>query len=249
MTTSQSLLDITGLNVYYGGIHALRNINMHVEAGQIASVIGANGAGKSTLLKTINSVKAYSSGQILFDGKSLPKHSYQVVKAGVTLVPEARRIFGPLSVQENLMLGAYSRDDKAEIQNNMDDVFALFPILKERINQPGGTLSGGEQQMLAIGRALMSSPRMLLLDEPSLGLAPMVIDVVIDTIVRLNQERGLTILLVEQNAAVALDISQHAFVLETGEIKLEGFGKDLLEDPRVQESYLGITHTTGIETV
>ncbi len=248
MTPMQPLLEIKDLNVYYGGIHALRNISMGVEKGQIASVIGANGAGKSTLLKTINSVKALTSGQITFDGKSLPKHSYQVVKAGVTLVPEARRIFGPLSVHENLMLGAYSREDKSEIQKNLEDVFTLFPILKERISQPGGTLSGGEQQMLAIARALMSSPRMLLLDEPSLGLAPMVIDLVIDTIVRLNEERGLTILLVEQNAAVALEISHHAFVLETGEIKLEGAGKDLLDDPRIQESYLGVTHTSGIET-
>lgn len=241
MTATQPLLDVKNLNVYYGGIHALRDINMSVQKGEIASVIGANGAGKSTLLKTINSVKAFTSGEILFDGKPLPKHSYQVVNAGVTLVPEARRIFGPLSVKENLQLGAYSRTDKNEIQRNLEEVFTLFPVLKERLDQPGGTLSGGEQQMLAIARALMSSPRMLLLDEPSLGLAPMVVDLVIDTIVRLNETTGLTILLVEQNAAVALEISHHAFVLETGEVKMQGKGLDLLDDPRVRESYLGVS--------
>ncbi|MCE5208582.1 MAG: ABC transporter ATP-binding protein [Chloroflexi bacterium] len=241
MTDTQPLLKVNNLNVFYGGIHALHDINMSVKKGEIASVIGANGAGKSTLLKTINSVKACTSGEILFDGKLLPKHSFQVVNAGVTLVPEARRIFGPLTVKENLLLGAYSRKDKHEIQNNMEEVFTLFPVLKERISQPGGTLSGGEQQMLAIARALMSSPRMLLLDEPSLGLAPMMVDLVIDTIVRLNNSSGLTILLVEQNAAIALEISHHAFVLETGEIKMEGKGSDLLDDPRVRESYLGVT--------
>lgn len=242
MTATQPLLKINNLNVNYGGIQALRDINMSVEEGRIVSVIGANGAGKSTLLKTIVSVKSFSSGEILFDGKPLPSQSYQVVNSGITLVPEARRIFGPLSVKENLMLGAYSRSDKNEIQANLEQVFNLFPVLKERLSQPGGTLSGGEQQMLAIGRALMSSPRMLLLDEPSLGLAPMMVDLVIDTIVRLNTVSGLTILLVEQNAIIALEISHHAFVLETGEVKMQGAGTDLLNDPRVRESYLGVSH-------
>ncbi len=241
MKSTQPFLKINDLNVFYGGIHALRDVSLHVDEGEIVSVIGANGAGKSTLLKTINSVQAYRSGEILFKDKPLPKHSYQVVKSGVTLVPEGRRIFGPLSVHENLMLGAYPRTDKEEIERNLHRCFELFPILKERIKQAAGTLSGGEQQMLAISRALMSNPQMLLLDEPSLGLAPMVVDTVFDAIVHLNQENNLTILLVEQNAAVALDISHRAYVLETGEIKLEGSGRELLDDPRIQESYLGVS--------
>jgi branched-chain amino acid transport system ATP-binding protein len=243
MQTNIPFLDVSNLNVHYGGIHALRDINLQIARGEIASVIGANGAGKSTLLKTISSVKALTSGSIKFNGKELPKESFKVVKEGVTLVPEGRRIFGPLSVRENLMLGAYSRSDITHITNRMNEVFDLFPVLKERINQPGGTLSGGEQQMLAIGRALMSDPQLLLLDEPSLGLAPMIIDLVLDTIVKLNEETGLTILLVEQNATLALEISHHSFVLETGVIKMQGKGSDLLDDPRVKESYLGVAHT------
>jgi branched-chain amino acid transport system ATP-binding protein len=242
MQTNIPFLDVANLNVHYGGIHALRNINLQIARGEIASVIGANGAGKSTLLKTISSVKAFTSGSIQFNGKDLPRESYLVVKEGVTLVPEGRRIFGPLSVRENLMLGAYSRSDVTHIARRMDEVFELFPVLKERANQPGGTLSGGEQQMLAIGRALMSEPQLLLLDEPSLGLAPMIIDLVLDTIVKLNEETGLTILLVEQNATLALEISHHSFVLETGAIKMQGKGSDLLNDPRVKESYLGVAH-------
>jgi branched-chain amino acid transport system ATP-binding protein len=230
------------LNVHYGGIHVLRNINIHVNQGEIVSVIGANGAGKSTLLKTVGGVKAYTSGKVLFEGNEIPHHSYQVVRQGVTLIPEGRRIFSSLSVKENLMLGAYSRTDVTEIREQMEMVFNLFPVLKERLSQSGGTLSGGEQQMLAVGRALMSKPRLLLLDEPSLGLAPMVVDILLDTIVDLNQKTGLTILLVEQNASLALEISHHAFVLETGEIRMEGKGSDLLDDPRVKQSYLGMSH-------
>ena len=238
---NKPLLQTTNLNVHYGGIHALRDINIHVNKGEIVSVIGANGAGKSTLLKTVSGVKEPTSGQILLEDQPMPRHSFQVVRCGVTLVPEGRRIFAPLSVKDNLMLGAYSRSDAGEIQRQMDMVFDLFPVLRERSSQPGGTLSGGEQQMLAVARALMSQPRLLLLDEPSLGLAPMVIDTVLDTIVNLNQTTGLTILLVEQNASLALEISHHAFVLETGEIRMEGKGSDLLDDPRVKESYLGMT--------
>jgi branched-chain amino acid transport system ATP-binding protein len=240
MVENVPFLDVSELNVHYGGIHALRNINLQIARGEIASVIGANGAGKSTLLKTISSVKSFTSGSIRFNGKDLPKESFQVVKEGVTLVPEGRRIFGPLSVRENLMLGAYSKNDTVQVNRRMKEVFDLFPVLREREKQPGGTLSGGEQQMLAIGRALMSEPQLLLLDEPSLGLAPMIIDLVLDTIVKLNEETGLTILLVEQNAILALEISDHSFVLETGEIKMQGRGIDLLDDPRVKESYLGL---------
>jgi branched-chain amino acid transport system ATP-binding protein len=240
MQSANFFLEIDNLEVYYGGIHALHSINMQIKQGEIASVIGANGAGKSTLLKTIAGVKDYRSGDIRLEGKTLPKQSFKVVKEGVMLVPEGRRIFAPLTVRENLLLGSYSVSDRSVIQERIEEVFDLFPILKNRINQPGGTLSGGEQQMLAVGRALMAAPRLLLLDEPSLGLAPLIIDALFETFVRLNQERGLTILLVEQNASLALEMSHHSFVLETGQIKIEGVGPELLDDPRVQASYLGV---------
>lgn len=240
MPSSESFLKITNLDVYYGGIHALHGVNLEVKQGEIASVIGANGAGKSTLLKTIAGVKEYRSGEILLEGSLLPRQSHKAVRAGVMLVPEGRRIFAPLTVRENLMLGAYSQSDHAAIKTRLQEVFELFPVLKDRLKQPGGTLSGGEQQMLAVARALMAAPRLLLLDEPSLGLAPMVIDTLFETFIRLNRERGLTILLVEQNASLALEISHHSFVLETGQIKIEGIGPELLDDPRVRASYLGV---------
>ena len=240
MSASSPLLNVTDLHVSYGGIRALHGISLRVERGEIVSVIGANGAGKSTLLKTITGIKAPVSGSIVFDGAPLPKSAHQVVKAGVTLVPEGRRIFAPLSVRENLLLGAYTRRDSREVDRSMDSVFGLFPVLRERMRQHGGTLSGGEQQMLAIGRALMSQPRLLLLDEPSLGLAPIVVDNLFDTLVRLNRDTGLSILLVEQNASLALEISHRAYVLETGEIRVEGRGIELLNDPRIRESYLGV---------
>jgi len=240
MQPASPFLEVASLDVYYGGIHALHGVSLKVMRGEIASVIGANGAGKSTLLKTIAGVKEYRAGDVRLDNQILPKQPHKVVAAGVMLVPEGRRIFAPLSVRENLMLGAYSVKDRTAIPGRMGEVFDLFPVLKSRIDQPGGTLSGGEQQMLAVGRALMAAPRMLLLDEPSLGLAPMVIDSLFDTFVRLNQERGLTILLVEQNASLALELSHRSFVLETGQIKIEGKGPDLLDDPRVRASYLGV---------
>ena len=240
MQPNNPFLEVSNLNVYYSGIHALHDVNIRVIQGEIAVVIGANGAGKSTLLKTIAGVKEYRTGDIRLEGKTLPKQSHKIVKAGIMLVPEGRRIFAPLTVKENLMLGAYSQKNPGKINGLMDEVFQLFPVLKERVNQPGGTLSGGEQQMLAIARALMASPNLLLLDEPSLGLAPLVIDILFDTILRLNKDHGLTILLVEQNASLALEISQHAYVLETGEIKMEGKGPELLNDPRVRASYLGV---------
>ncbi len=235
------ILQVKDLEVYFGGIHALHSVSLVLHPGEIVSVIGANGAGKSTLLKTVAGAKEFRSGSILFQEKPLPKFAYRVVREGITLVPEGRRIFAPLSVQENLMLGAYTQTHSHDIQETMQLVFALFPVLKERINQKAGTLSGGEQQMLAVGRALMSRPCLLLLDEPSLGLAPIVVETLFDTIVQLNQQTGLTILLVEQNASLALDISHRSYVLETGEIKMEGLGKDLLDDPRIKESYLGLT--------
>ena len=234
------LLEIAELEVSYGGIKALSGVSLRVGAGEIVAVIGANGAGKSTLLKTIAGAKAADSGSMRFEGRPLPKSSHEVVRQGLTLVPEGRRIFPTLTVRENLMLGAYSCKDRSRVPASLERAHELFPVLAERASQAGGTLSGGEQQMLAVARALMSEPRLLLLDEPSLGLAPMVVDLVFDTIIRLNEETGLTILLVEQNAGMALDVCDRAYVLETGRIKLEGPGEELLADRRVQESYLGV---------
>jgi branched-chain amino acid transport system ATP-binding protein len=234
------MLDIRDLSVHYGGICALNQVSLHVDQGEIVAVIGANGAGKSTLMKTIIAAKTFTSGTITFKGQPIQKDSHKMVIEGVTLVPEGRRIFASLSVRENLMVGAYTRSNRQEIQKMLDEIFMLFPRLKERLYQRGGTLSGGEQQMLAVGRALMSNPQLLMLDEPSLGLAPIVIDSMFNTIVRLNREMGLTILLVEQNASLALELCHRAYVLKTGQIAMEGTGKDLLEDPRVRATYLGI---------
>ncbi len=241
MAENSPLLEVKDLVVHYGGITALHGFSIHVDAGEIVAVIGSNGAGKSTLMRTIAAVKTYTSGSIFFEGHPLKKDPSKVVTDGVTLVPEGRRIFAPLTVRENLMLGAYTRSNHQEIAQTMEEIFDLFPRLKERLHQRGGTLSGGEQQMLAVGRALMSRPKLLLLDEPSLGLAPIVIDAMFAAIVRLNQELGLTILVVEQNAALALEMCRRAYVLKTGQIQMEGLGLDLLHDPRVMESYLGIT--------
>jgi len=241
MVTNPAMLAVSEVVVHYGGICALDHVSLHVDQGEIVSVIGANGAGKSTLMRTICAVKAFTAGTIIFKGQQLKKDASHVVRDGMTLVPEGRRIFGPLSVHENLMLGAYTRTDKKEILGTMAEIFQLFPRLQERLYQRGGTLSGGEQQMLAVSRALMSKPQILLLDEPSLGLAPIVIDQMFETIRRLNREFGLTILIVEQNATLALEMCDRAYVLETGQIRMEGRGADLLHDERVMESYLGIT--------
>jgi branched-chain amino acid transport system ATP-binding protein len=233
-------LEVADLDVRYGGIQALSGVNLQVRQGEIVAVIGANGAGKSTLMRTIAGVKPYEKGRITFRGRTLPRHSHQVVRQGLTLVPEGRRIFAELTVRENLLLGGYSQRDRRQVEQSMERVFDLFPVMKERHQQVGGTLSGGEQQMLAIGRALMSEPRMLLLDEPSLGLAPLVVNKVFDTVIQLNEETGLTILVVEQNAAMTLEICDRAYVLDTGRVTLEGAGHELLDDPRVQASYLGV---------
>ncbi len=242
MVATSEFLRVNNIEVYYGGIRALHGVSLRVNQGEIVSVIGANGAGKSTLLKTIASVMSPTTGSITFKGQKVAKDTHKVIQTGITLVPEGRRIFAPLSVRENLMVGAYTRTDKAEMERTLEEIFSLFPRLKERLNQRGGTLSGGEQQMLAVARALMSQPKLLMLDEPSLGLAPIVYDAMFDVLVRLNQEKGMTILLVEQNAILALDMSHRAYVLEIGHISLEGTGQDLLDDPRVQASYLGIAH-------
>ncbi len=241
MATNTSMLDVSELVVHYGGICALDRVSLHVEQGEIVSVIGANGAGKSTLMRTVCAVKPFTSGTVKLKGQPLKKEPSLVVRDGLTLVPEGRRIFAPLTVRENLMLGAYTRTNPKEIAETMEEIFKLFPRLQERVEQRGGTLSGGEQQMLAVGRALMSRPQILLLDEPSLGLAPIVIDNMFESIQRLNRELGLTILIVEQNATLALEMCDRAYVLETGQIRMEGRGEDLLHDVRVMESYLGIS--------
>uniref|UniRef100_A0A7V4NF25 ABC transporter ATP-binding protein n=1 Tax=Fervidobacterium pennivorans TaxID=93466 RepID=A0A7V4NF25_FERPE len=233
------MLEILDLHVHYGGIHALKGISMKVEEGQIISLIGANGAGKSTTLRTICGLKEATRGSIKYKGIELTKlDTSEIVKLGVTMVPEGRRVFSNLTVYENLLAGAYLRKDKDGIKKDIEYVFELFPRLKERINQRAGTLSGGEQQMLAIGRALMSRPKLLLLDEPSLGLAPVLVKEVFQMIKKIHSE-GVTILLVEQNAYEALKLCDYGYVLETGRIVLQGTGKELLEDERVRKAYLG----------
>lgn len=235
------ILEVNNLFSYYGGICALNDVSLYINEGEITSIIGSNGAGKSTLMRTIAGDKKIDKGSILFNGNQLPSSVNQVVSGGISLVPEGRRIFPSLSVKENLILGTCSRKDyKKAMSESLDEVLDLFPILKKRYNQAGGTLSGGEQQMLAIGRALMAKPKVLCLDEPSLGLAPIIIDEVFDKIIQLNEERGLTVLLVEQNAFLALDVAHHAYVLNTGRITLEGTGAELSENPNVQEEYLGV---------
>jgi branched-chain amino acid transport system ATP-binding protein len=233
------MLNVRDLHVHYGGIHALKGISIDVPSGKIVTLIGANGAGKSTTLRTIAGLVRKSSGEILYEGKPIDGWSPEdVVKAGIIMGPEGRRIFPHLSVLDNLMLGAYSRNDKDGIERDLEWVYELFPRLKERLWQKGGTLSGGEQQMLAVGRALMSSPKLVMLDEPSLGLAPLLVKEVFEIIETINQQ-GKTVLLVEQNAFASLKIAHYAYVLEVGQIVLEGTGQDLLNDKRVQEAYLG----------
>ncbi|MDK9711845.1 ABC transporter ATP-binding protein [Acidaminobacter sp.] len=233
------MLKVQGIDVYYGGIHALRDLTFEIPAGKIVTLIGSNGAGKSTTLKAIsNLVKC--KGQILFEEENLlALPSEKIVGKGVIHVPEGRRIFTALTVEENLDMGSYLRKDKDGVAKDKEFVFKLFPRLKERAKQLGGTLSGGEQQMLAIGRALMSKPRLLMLDEPSMGLAPIVVQEIFSAIADLNKTTGLTVLLVEQNANIALQLADYAYVLETGSITIEGEAKALLTDDRVRKAYLG----------
>ena len=234
------MLKIENLVVNYGAIKAIKGINVEVKQGEIVTLIGANGAGKSTILRAISSILKPASGKILFDGKDIagmPPH--KIVELGVSQAPEGRMIFSNLTVQENLDMGAYTRKDKHNIKDDLELIFKLFPRLQERLKQPGGTLSGGEQQMLAISRALMSKPKLLLLDEPSLGIAPILVKQIFEKIKTLKDATGLTILLVEQNANLALSISNYAYVLETGDIKLEGEAKELASNPEVRKAYLG----------
>jgi branched-chain amino acid transport system ATP-binding protein len=234
------MLVLEGVDVFYGRIQALHGLNLHVDDGEIVTLIGCNGAGKSTTLRTISGLLRPRRGGVTFDGKdlaALPPN--RIVALGLSHVPEGRRIFTHLTVRENLDMGAYLVRDAKQAKERLDRVFALFPRLEERMDQPGGTLSGGEQQMLAIGRALMSRPRMLLLDEPSLGIAPILVKEIFDEIARINREEGTTILLVEQNANLALHRASRGYVLETGRIVLEDDTKRLLQNPQVKEAYLG----------
>jgi len=235
------VLSIRNLNVKYGQIHALHDINLDVEPGKVVAVVGANGAGKTTLMTTLAGLLSPASGEIAFEGKALPKEAYKVLGCGICLVPERRRLYANLTVRENLLMGAYLRKDKAGIQADLERMYDLFPIMRERIKQYAGTLSGGEQQMVAIARGLMSRPRILLLDEPSLGLAPLMVQNMFKAIRDINAE-GVTVLLAEQNAFQALDMADHAFVLETGRVLVSGTGRELIENPLVQKAYLGVKH-------
>jgi branched-chain amino acid transport system ATP-binding protein len=235
-----ALLEATDIHTFYGAIHALKGITVAVDKGEIVTLIGANGAGKTTTLNTICGIHHPRQGAILLDGEpihELPAHI--IVTRGVSQSPEGRRVFGRLTVAENLEMGAFTRKDKDGIKRDLERVFGLFPRLKERRKQIAGTLSGGEQQMLAVGRALMASPRLLLLDEPSMGLAPILVDVIFDTIKEINSQ-GVTVLLVEQNALMALSIANRGYVLETGRIVLSGSGQDLLHNQEVMKAYLGV---------
>jgi branched-chain amino acid transport system ATP-binding protein len=234
-----TILEVKDLVVNYGAIQALQGISFDVQEGEIVTLIGANGAGKSTTLRTISGLLYPSSGEIRYRDQSIVGMPADwIVKQGLVQVPEGRQIFAPLTVRENLEMGAYTRTDKVEIERSMQRVFASFPRMEERLSQLGGTLSGGEQQMLAMGRGLMAQPQLLLLDEPSMGLAPILVEEIFDIIGEINQQ-GVSILLVEQNAAMALSVADRAYVLETGRVVLEGPAQDVLQNPEVQAAYLG----------
>jgi branched-chain amino acid transport system ATP-binding protein len=233
------LLDVHNLHVYYGKIHALRGISLALGKDQIVTLIGANGAGKSTTLRAISGILAMSDGEVVYDGESLRElPAHEIVGKGIVQVPEGRRIFSRLTVAENLRIGAFLRKDKRWIADREAHALDMFPVLKERRSQVAGTLSGGEQQMLAIARGLMSDPRVLLLDEPSMGLAPLLVQQIFETVVEIRKQ-GVAVLLVEQNAFLALQIADYGYVIETGEIVLEGLGAELLANPQVKEAYLG----------
>ncbi len=233
------MLEIKNLSVHYGGIHALQGIDLTVPGGKIVTLIGANGAGKSTTLRTIVGLVKPTEGKVMLHDTVISGMPTQdIVQRGLVLVPEGRRIFPNLTVEENLALGAYARNDKPGVLKDLEHVFELFPRLKERRTQKGGTLSGGEQQMLAVGRGLMSRPKLLMMDEPSLGLAPLIVKMIFEIIKQINAE-GTTVLLVEQNAKAALEVADYGYVLETGRITLQGAGRDLLMDDRVRKAYLG----------
>lgn len=234
-----AMLEVKDLEVYYGVIQAIKGVSFHVDKGEVIALIGANGAGKTTILHTVTGLIAPKKGNVIFQGKDITKvPAHKIVSMGMAHVPEGRRVFAELSVYENLKMGAYTRTDKAEIEETLGNVYKRFPRLEERKNQMAGTLSGGEQQMLAMGRALMSKPSIILMDEPSMGLSPILVNEIFD-IIRSVSESGTTVLLVEQNAKKALSIADRAYVLETGNITLEGKAQDLLEDDSIKKAYLG----------
>lgn len=236
-----SLLEVKNLNVFYGNIHAIKDVSLEVDKGEIVSLIGANGAGKTTTLQTISGIIRSKSGEIIYNGKDITKtKAYLILKEGIAQVPEGRRIFAHLTVYDNLMLGAYSiKDSLQNKKKEIEEIYKKLPRLEERKNQLAGTLSGGEQQMLAIGRAIMSRPQILILDEPSMGLSPLLVKEIFEITKELNKNNGTTVLLVEQNAKMALGISDRAYVLETGKIIKTGLAKDLLNDDIVRKAYLG----------
>lgn len=231
-------LRVEGLNVHYGTIHAVQGVSFSVKEGEIVSIVGSNGAGKSTIMWTLAGVVPSSGGIVEIMGAPLPSKPNEVVAKGLALVPERRRLFSALTVEENLIMGAYRRKNDQKIKDEMERCFQLFPILRERLKQRSGTLSGGEQQMLAISRALMSSPKIMLLDEPTLGLAPLLVETVMETVIRIRNE-GVTVLLVEQNATRALEISDRGYILEAGRFLKSGPGPELALDPEIQKAYLG----------
>ncbi len=244
MHSHKNMLKLKNINTYYGKVHALKNVSLHLNAGEIVTLIGANGAGKTTVLNSLSAITPIKSGEILFEGTPVNSFSAdKIVEHGISQVPEGRQIFKPLSVEDNLELGAYLRYRKREgrggIKKDIESIYGLFPRLFERRKQIAGTLSGGEQQMLAIGRALMAKPKLLLLDEPSMGLAPMVVKEIFKVLDKLRSENGTTILLVEQNAKAALSIADRGYVLETGKVILEEMASELLENKEVQRAYLG----------
>ena len=234
------ILEVNDLNVYYEAIHAINNISFEIKKGEIVTLIGANGAGKTSTLHAVSGLLPLKSGEVSLNGVNITgMEAHKLVTKGMAHVPEGRRIFTELTVLENLEMGAYTRNDKDGIKDDLEKMFVLFPRLAERKKQLAGTMSGGEQQMLAIARALMSKPTILLMDEPSMGLAPLLVQEIFKIIERINKEEGVTILLVEQNAHMALSVANRAYVLETGEIIKEGAGKDLLDDPDIKKAYLG----------
>ena len=233
------MLKVEGLNVHYGAIHAIHDVSLHVEQGEIVSLIGANGAGKTTILHTITGLKKASGGSIMLEGKDLQTiDPSRIVSLGMAHVPEGRHVFTRMTVEENLEMGAYSRRERNTVAADMEDVYSRFPRLRERRRQTAGTLSGGEQQMLAMGRALMSKPKLMMLDEPSMGLSPLLVQQIFDIIKELN-EAGTTILLVEQNAKMALSIANRAYVLETGNVVMQGDAREMMQDDQVRRAYLG----------
>jgi branched-chain amino acid transport system ATP-binding protein len=237
--SATTLLQVSGLKVAYGGIQAVKGVSFEVRQGELVSLIGANGAGKTTTLKAVTGIQPVAEGDIQFMGKSIKgQGAWDLVKQGLVMVPEGRGTFTRMTITENLQMGAYIRNDKAQIEADIDKVFTIFPRLKERRNQLAGTMSGGEQQMLAMGRALMTQPKVLLLDEPSMGLSPIMVDKIFEVVNDIHAQ-GVTILLVEQNASRALQIASRGYVMESGEVTMTGEGKALLSDPKVRAAYLG----------